>query len=471
METQTQLIETQISGAVTYLRLEASNGASIARSTLPMTSPILANWQFEAPVLGTEPNPAVVTAPLELDANFGDFRPGGYAVFESLDGAAQQVIEIQSLNITPEGTTEIGWAPINDPPASGWTLNNLQVFGNVARITHGESIEEILGGSDGITPFLTFELKKAPVTQVPGGSGGKPAIDVRVNEVSWTLVEDFFHSGSEDRHYRLETDEKQKVSVIFGNGRNGAIPPSGKKHITAAYRQGLGANGNTDAGSVSRIKKAHPLIERVLNPSPLLGGADPAGLTDLKRQATRFIRTFDRAVSVQDHADLALLYPGVARASARTAQAGIEVVVATADGSAPVLADVEAFLDARRDTNLPMTVVGPDPIDFYLDVLVEHDPAYLTENIKRAVQDALLGLDPLNPGMFTFVARDFGQAAHLSEIYDRIADVQGVTFVDVTRFRIGNAAGVKDLLRVNARQWLRLPPSNLNLSAVPGVVV
>lgn len=467
----TTLLETQITGTVTYLQLQSADGNPIERSSLVLQTSIWADWQFEATVPATEPNTGFIPAPLEVDADFGDFRPGGIAVFGTLDGAFHQVVEVQSLTVTPSGTTELGWAPLSDPPTGDWRLDNIRVFGNVARVTHGETAVEVLGGSDGVTPFQRFELKKAPLTYVPGANGGEPEIEVRVNDVAWTRVDDFFASGPEDRHYRLEIDEGQKVSVIFGSGRNGAIPTSGRKHIQAVYRQGLGTDGNADTGAVSRIKKAHPLIERAVNPSPLLGGADPAGLRDLQRQATRFIRTFDRAVSIQDHADLALLYPGVARASARpTAGGGIEVIVAAANGDSPPLAAVEIFLNARRDSTLPMQVTTPEAVDLFLNLALEHDPAHLIENVKRAVQDALFGDNPNAPGMFTFRGRHFGQAAHLSEVYERVAAVEGITFVDVTRFRIDNVSGVMDVLRVNARQWLRLTSSHLTLSITPGAV-
>lgn len=470
-ESRTELLETQITGTVSYLRLEPATGSPLVRSTFAMPSPIHGDWQFAAEILATEPNPAPVSAPLEVDADFGHFRPGGLVAFQTLDSSFSQVMEVQSLTVTPEGTTELSWVPLTDPPAGEWTLDNLRVLGNVARVSHGESTEEVLGGSDGVTPFQRYSLKKAPLTQVPGAPGGEPAIEVRVNEVAWTRVADFFESTPLDRHYRVEVDEEQTTWVIFGSGRKGAIPPFGKKNIRAFYRQGLGADANVDSGAAGRIKKAHPLVERATNPTSIVGGAEPADPADLRSQATRYLRTFDRAVSIQDHADLALLFPGVARASARpTSAGGLEVVVATADGGLPPLLEVEAFLNARRDTSLPMTVVGPQAVDLYLDLTVEHAPEFLTENIRRAVQDALLEpeLDP--PGMFTFPARTFGQAAHLSEVYSRIAAVEGVIFLDVTRFRLQAGTGVKDVLQVNARQWLRLPPANLALSVAPGVI-
>jgi hypothetical protein len=460
-------IETQVSGTVTYLRLTDRNDVEAIRDGIAIQAPIYASWQLDLPLVTTEPNPDPIPAPLEVNADFGDFRPGDPAVFETLDGAFSQVVEVQRLTATANGTTGLWWADVSGPPPGGWHLNDIRVRGNVVRIAHGETQSEVLGGSDGITMFQRFELKKAPVTELPGATGGDPSIEVRVDEVEWTRVDDFFDSGPHDRHYRVEFDEAQHASVVFGNGLKGAIPPSGRKNIRVVYRQGLGAAANVDRGAIARIKKAHPLVDAAVNAQPAIGGADPADPADLKRQATRFIRTFDRAVSMQDHADLALLFPGVARASARPGSGGIQVIVATADGGVPPIDDVHAFLDARRDATQPLAVVGAVAVDFFLDVEVEHDGALLTENVKRAVQDALFGGDRQAPGLFTFAARELGQAAHLSEVYERIAGVDGVTFVDVTRFRVTDVAGVADVLQIDARQWLRLPPANLAMSIAP----
>jgi predicted phage baseplate assembly protein len=445
------------------------------RTAVHLQSPIYADWQFEAAVLASEPNPdPLPVPPLVVDADYGDLRPGGVVVFETLDGRVSQAREVQKLTVLSSGHTELYTIDLTPPPADPWTLGNLRVFGNVARVTHGETHEEILGGSDGVTMFLRFELKKAPLTRVPGADGGEPAIDVFVNDVRWTRVDDFFGSTPHDRHYRIEFDDQHVAGVVFGNGIRGAIPASGRKHIRAVFRQGLGAIGNVDRRAASRIKKAHPLVTGATNPAPLIGGADASGLADLQRQSTRFIRTFDRAVSIQDYADLALLFPGVARAAARPHGAGLQVIVATVDGGEPPLDAVRAFLDARRDETLPLDVLGPDPVDVWLDLVIEHDPALLTENVKRGVQDALVGEDARGPGLFTFPAREFGQAAHLSEVYERVGGphgVAGVTFVDVTRFRIGDFAGAFDVLQVSAQQWLRLLPGNLTIQITAGAAV
>ncbi len=141
------------------------------------------------------------------------------------------------------------------------------------------------------------------------------------------------------------------------------------------------------------MKRAHPLLDRVSNATPLLGGTAPAGIDDTRSQAPRFIRTFDRAVSVSDLADLALTIPGIARAAARWDQAtGAILVVATGSGETPPgLETVRAFLDTRRDVTVPLHIVGPQPHNLRVTVEIEADPGYLAEVVKATVRAALHG--------------------------------------------------------------------------------
>ena len=351
-----------------------------------------------------------------------------------------------------------------------WPLGEFKILGNVARISHGESSEEILGSSDGVTPYLNYPIKKAPVTQVPGADGGEPALEVRVDGVAWTRVDDFHALGPEDRVYRVEIDEHQEMTVIFGGEGRGAIPPSGDRNITVNYRVNLGTDGNAAKARVSRIPKSTPVLEQAVNLTPIAGGAEPAAVEDIRMQATRFIRTFDRAVSVPDHADLALLFPGVARAAARWIDGkGIELVVATAAGDPVEATDaLRAFMDMRRDTTVVLQIVEPQAVDIALNLDIEVDPAYLNEIVKLDVQDVLYGEAGAGngrPGAFTFAARDFGQAAFVSEIYETVAKVEGVARATVTRFDLVPDTDVSDTIAATPRQWLRLKPENCAIAA------
>jgi predicted phage baseplate assembly protein len=306
---------------------------------------------------------------------------------------------------------------------------------------------------------------------LPGVAGGEPEIEVRVDGIRWDRVQDFADSGPDDRHYRSVTDEAGVSSVVFGDGRNGAVPPSGSTNVTAVYRVGLGRAGDVEPRRLSRIKRAHPLLDSAVNLTPVSGGAEPADADAIRSQSTRWIRTFDRAVSVGDLADLALTMPGIARAASRYDQAlGAVLVVATAAGEQPPAMDaVRAFLDARRDVTVPLTLKGPQERAVRIAVDLDPDPAYLAELVKDAVRAALHGTAEDAPGMFTFAARGLGQPAFLSEVYGRLEAISGVIGVRIGRFESDGTDTVADVIRAGVDEWLGLAPNDLTLTiAVPG---
>lgn len=462
----TAVVESSISATVTALTLKNGSGPK-TWSTFPVRSRLLGRWRQQMPVVATRPNPTPVSQPLEVAADLTGMRPGRSLVLSSLDETRMQAATLTWFATDPvAGTSTIKFQLDKPDVVPDWTLGDLQILGNVARISHGETVAEVLGGSDGVSAFQRFSLKKPDVTAVPGAMGGELALEVRVGGVRWNRVEDFHAATSTDRIYRIERKEDGAVDVIFGGEGRGAIPPAGKKNVTATYRVGLGANGNVDGGRVARIKKAAPILQRATNPLPISGGAAAAGIEDIRTQSTRFIRTFDRAVSVPDHADLALLFPGIVRAAARWSDdAGIELVVATADGIAPEAIDaLRAFMDARRDTSARLTVHGPLPVDVLLSVVVTRDPAFLKAAVQDAVRDALLGDDGPAPGLFSFARRGFGEAVPLSAVYQAVDRAAGVIAVRIIGFDIAPGTDTRDLVRATARQWLRLPQHNLEIA-------
>lgn len=455
-----------LSGAVTGVQLRrastfAAQGTGlIPRSELPPATRWSGAWQITQPIVARQRSEATLGSELHLQGDFSDLEPGHRLCFTTLSGDEAEVREILSTRMVGAQTL-VSTRPVAGGVGKTWKLGNLRVFGNVVAVSHGRTVEAVLGDSDGVTPFLRFDLPDAPVAWLPGAAEPEPALTVRVFDVAWQRVADFDASGPHDRHYRVEIDDDQVLSVIFGDGRRGAIPPLGKGHVRATYRLGLGVEGNQIAGGVAKIKKANPLLERVWNAAPVAFGADPARPEDVRRQAPLWVRTFERAVSVQDHADLALLYPGVGQSAAAWSDArGVELTAAGLDG-ADLCANqgFRRWLDARRDTSIPMVLVDVEPVPIRIEVEVDFDEqVYLQETVERAVRAALLGQDEDAPGMFTFAGRRLGQAAHASEIYARLEAIESVRTVRLTRFArvTGASVVVADHIAVGHWQWLRL---------------
>ncbi|MGY1708340.1 putative baseplate assembly protein [Geodermatophilus sp. SYSU D00758] len=474
--TVTQLQAGHVSGTVTAVQVAGRDGAPIPRAQHPLPVDWYAHWSASLALADATSSTELLTEPLRLPGFLPAMTPGRPLVFRDRAGTVAQVVTVRRAELDDgsdlggKGETRIWWDPVTPPPPPGWRLHDLVVHGNVVRVSHGRTVREVLGGSDGVTPFQRFPLREKPVTVLPGPTGGEPELTIRVDGVRWTRVADFADSGPDDRHYRSVSDEAAGTTVVFGDGRNGAVPPSGRRNVEAAYRVGLGRAGNVEPRRLSRLTRAHPLLARAVNLTPVHGGAEPADPEAVRTQATRFLRTFDRAVSVADLADLALTMPGIARTAARRdgAQAAV-LVVATADGVAPPALDaVRAFLDARRDVTVPLALRGPQPRDVLVSVTVEPDPAHLAEEVRDRVRRALHGGPPGAPGLFTFASRALGQPAYLSEVLAVLEAVPGVVGVRVTRFVPQGHTGVADVVSAGVEEWLRLLPNNLAVNLAGG---
>ncbi|MDT1061989.1 hypothetical protein RM190_08990 [Paracoccus sp. CPCC 101403] len=468
-----KLVETRLSARVATLALNILPGAITPRNwtSYPLDATVLAGWADALELWPTIPNPAALQPEFAVMADLSAMRPGRPAILRRLSTGEAREAVIAALKPPPAG--QQAWTLRLEMPGgfpSGWAVGDVELLGNVIRVSDGETVTEILGGSDGVTPHQGFALKKSPVTRLAGAEGSQIALETRVDGVLWDLAPDFHAQAAEARIHSVETDAKGAVTVRFGGEGRGAIPPSGRRNITATYRQGLGDAGNAGPGRLNRIRRASPLLDSVTNPLAIAGGTDAAGPEDIARQAVRPVRVFDRAVSVEDHADLALLFPGIVRASARWRDGtGIELVAADAAGAGP--ADPGAFLafmDARRDTGMALQVLAPQAVDVSLGLRVERDRAWLAEAIRRAVEESLLG-GPEDAGLFTFAGRDLSAPQSLSGIYARLLALPGVAAVHASRYGLTagiNSHAVADIVHASTRQWLRLAPSALEIQMV-----
>ena len=472
----TETVRSHIGATVTAIRV-TDGQSTVPRPSQPFPAEFLTGWGASAELAAGEPSTDPVPESLSFAGELAQLTPGRALVFTDRAGTAAEVVTVRRTTVG-DGITNIWWDPTGEgaPPSGGWVLGDLLVHANVASVSHGRTVRETLGGSDGVTPFQRFELKEAPVSVLPSVAGGDPALEVRVDGVLWERVRDFHDSGPDARHFRSETDEEGVTTVVFGDGRNGAVPPSGDKNVTGAYRVGLGRDGDVEPHRLSRIKRAHLLLARADNLTAVAGGTGAADPGAVRAQATRYIRTFDRAVSVTDVADLALTIPGIARAAARWDQSlGIRLTVATATGATPPALDVvRAFLDARRDVSVPLTLVEPEPRELRIVVDLEADPAWLVEAVEQSIREALHGTAEDAPGMFTFPARDLGQPAFRSEVYARLEALPGVIGVTVTTFQavelLSGAHPVEaaDVVTAAEDQWLHLSPAELTITALGG---
>jgi hypothetical protein len=342
-----------------------------------------------------------------------------------------------------------------------YTLGDAVVYGNVAPLTHGASApDEVLGSGDPSVAPQRFELRRFPLAWVPdptASRGVAPDVEVFVGGERWTRVDTLADSGPLDRHMVIETDEREHADVVFGDGVNGAAPPSGRNNIIARYRAGHGANANVAALAINKMPQAAAFLEKTFNPVAASGGADRETSQQARTQATLRIHTLDRAVSLTDYADLALTFAGVGKALAAVELEGrgagarrVIVVTCAASGgnalSTPQKEALLAFLMARSPEPERVRVRDhrPWPVRLALTVNVLAD--YQQVTVQRAL---LAAFGNAGGGYFNFEERALGTDLALSDIYALAEATTGVDNVLTTLFHAeGDSPQVLDRISI-----------------------
>jgi hypothetical protein len=390
------------------------------------------------------PGETTVFAPYD---RVGSIEADRWIVIDDAAGQPQAVRTVSpgdSVDMDGDGVPELLSISFDPPITRAMDGTTLVMRGNVTRATHGETVKrETLGSGDASRPFQTFSVAKKPVTRVQSASAPGGALDtlsVLVDGVQWREVQSLYGQDARERVYTTRVDDGGALTVGFGDGETGSRLPTGLKNVVATYRQGLGRDGNLDAG-VIRTPLDRPVgLKSVSNPLPATGGVDPEGTDDARQNAPSTVRTFDRAISLRDFQSLALAFAGVAKALATSVWDGelqvVHLTVAGTDG-APLSADelkiLRSYLDQRRDPNRGLRIDQFTPVAIEVAATVQVDPTYVNDVVAAAARDAMAGL-------FAFDARGFGQPVHLSDVYAAVQSAPGVISVDVDLLGYHDAA-------------------------------
>jgi hypothetical protein len=358
------------------------------------------------------------------------------------------------------------------PPQAGRVLPNSVAACNARTIR-----DEVLGSSRQ-TPGQTFELAHTPILADPelvvreparpfdgpaarsrAGSGSSPAMplaahpgtsasampgDAGTGCVRWTQVGSFAASGPLDRHYTLD---HQNGTVVFGDGRNGMVPPAGKNNIVMArYRPGGGAPGNRPAGAIDQLVTAVAHVAAVGNAVASSGGADGEANDAVMDWGPRVLRHRGRAVARQDYEDLVRqAFPQIAKVSALTpisdpsnppgmaTGAGQVLIIVVPDGtgdrpapSAGLLRQVGDFLRTCMPPAVRLSLSGPDWLTVDVKVAVKTRRTDRTGALRDEVEGALRRfLNPLSGG-FDGTGWALGQMVHDSDVMRCLLALPGV---------------------------------------------
>jgi len=352
-----------------------------------------------------------------------------------LDGQGNPILDESGEPIELPGDTLHTRLILAEPLAYAYRRNTVEINANVARATHGETRNEVLGSGNGSQAFQQFTLKQRPLTHVaaPTPSGVESTLTVRINQVRWPEQETLLDLGPANRGYVTSTDDDGRITVTFGDGKRGARLPSGVENVTAVYRSGIGKGGNAAAEQIS-VLATRPLgVKEVVNPQRASGGADPESRDQARRNVPLAVLALDRLVSVQDYADFTRTFAGIGKASAAGLSDGRRAIVhLTIAGADDIPIDVASdlfrnlmlALSRFGDPNTPLHVELREAVFLVISARVRVLEDYLWTDVEPKLRTALLNT-------FGFERRELGQDVLLSEVIGTMQAVEGVAYVDV----------------------------------------
>lgn len=306
--------------------------------------------------------------------------------------------------------------------------------------------EEKLGISDG-SPNQSFRLSKPKMIK----GSLKIWVKTPAKIDTWELRSSLIFSQHNDKHYFIETDENDYTTVYFGDNVYGQIPEIGAE-IIATYRVGGGAGGNVGSNKITVISKSPQLQSlslpaNVTNEIPASGGKDRESIEHAIKFAPKVFRSLNRAVTEKDFINLALSYPGVAKARAVSSgwnKVTLYIVPESVQCQKPTDTFKEELIGFFEDKRMVGTFVNiQDPIcvpfDIWLKVTVAYN--YFADEIKKRVEEAIKAL-------FKLDNVDFGQSMYLSKVYEAVEALDGVDDTYVYLFNRRDELEFKDKRKV-----------------------
>ncbi|MEM6398640.1 MAG: putative baseplate assembly protein [Cyanobacteria bacterium P01_D01_bin.116] len=262
------------------------------------------------------------------------------------------------------------------------------------------------------------------------------------NQETWLPQRDLLNSDKFATEFVAEVETDGRVMLRFGNNINGSRPPSGTL-FTATYRVGNGNQGNIGAESLAHIFTNQGSIVSITNPLAARGGTEPETIEQVRQYAPSAFRTQERAVTVEDYAEIAQRHPQVQKAVATFRWTGSwYTVFVTIDRFGFVTLDEEfkedirQYLEGYNLAGFDLKIDAPRfvPLEIAMSVCVK--PNYFRSDVKATLLEVFNNriLPNGQRGVFHPDNFTFGQPVYLSPLYSAAQAVAGVESVEITTF-------------------------------------
>ena len=361
------------------------------------------------------------------------------------------------------------------------------VMGGTVSASHATTMyREVLGRSDG-TPGQRFRLANTPV--LPRGHGETVLVESDDGGFEqWQEVADFSESGSQDKHFVLDSAGGE---ITFGpavrqpNGETrqfGKIPPKDRQIIFSTYRFGGGSEGNVGKGTITVLKSSIPYVASVINRRAASGGVDAESVDNAKLRGPQTLRTRNRAVTEEDFEFLAReASPSVARAKCLQPREAVEgakpppgvvhlaLIPAFSSTNEMISPDqlelpreleeqVRNYLNERRLLTTTLIIADADYYWVSVEAKIRVKPRFDPNQVRHDVERRLYQY--INP-LFGGPEGDgwpFGRDLFVHEVHSCIQSVEGVDFAEAVQLFPVNTLNAE---RGEATQRVKVPPTGL----------
>jgi hypothetical protein len=281
--------------------------------------------------------------------------------------------------------------------------------------------EILTSSSDGI-PDQEYTLSNAKTPH--------SYIEVEVDGVKWSEVDNFVNSDDDDQHYILLFDEDDYTSVRFGDNENGLAPLTGSS-ITVNYIKTEAEDGNAAASSVTKIIGSLASEVSVTNPLKAAGGAVSQTNTSIKESAPAARKAYERAVTSEDYESVAMEVEGVYKAFAVGSEGARTDVYILPDGggtaSSALLDDVQTALDNNKiQGTIPVAQsLNPASISITVNIVTFNNNIKKSTVKQKVISETEDNLD------YTKLTRGRGfTRSDLDGIYENIDDGTLIDYID-----------------------------------------
>lgn len=362
------------------------------------------------------------------------------------------------VTFTTDSEVSIPANTVGGVPSPGGTVTAVITEGYIADSVSTGNTGVALGVSDG-SPDQSFDL---PYTPVAAGTLEVYIFD-GVTSTLWNRVARIYEYSALDNVFEARLAADGTVTVQFGDGVTGRIPPVTHR-VSAKYRVGGGARGNLPAESITSID--NPSLEAVIDvvqTAPTSGGSETETTYSIRQNASTPFRANRRAVSAQDIESLARNVEGCYTASAQAkVWSNILLAVAPNDdlsltpgmsGGSPT-ASQNTLRDKVKTDISPSLMIGSS--------LTVRDPAYV--KVVLSIQVDLVSTAKhsfakpnitsiFKDGPFSYERRGFGGSITMADVITAaITNTSYITGIRVVALHRSGQTGVVDV----TAQWFEI---------------